>query len=57
MIYLILFASGVVAGTIYGVWLALDSEAEFDDENIDELCGHDWNPQPDNTKPKEPNDP
>jgi hypothetical protein len=50
MIYCILFAAGVIAGTIYGVWLALDSEAEFDDGNIDELCGHDWNPQPNDTK-------
>lgn len=32
----------------------LEEEREFDDCNIDELCGHDWNPQPDNTKHHDP---
>ena len=39
----------VISASIFCIVRALDSEAEFDDSQIDELCGHDWNPQ-------EPND-
>lgn len=35
----------VISASIFCIVRALDSEAEFDDSQIDELCGHDWNPE------------
>lgn len=34
-----------IAGVTYQIWQLRKDEREFDDSQIDELCGHDWNPE------------